>query len=195
MKSWERITLVVFILIGSATFFGYWSVNQFNQVFDNLSASYLANTSSVYPSFKQNAGLAFISPEISVELATSTDTELSFTFPQKDTGVYISCTYPIAWRSSTTIHSLYATLVDSDTGKSMGPVASGLAKENTIEKEPQNLNWKVGFVLPGAYYIKISKINNVDIEAESEIFIINKISENIDISEQKNICEESGGLF
>ena len=106
-----------------------------------------------------------------------------------------SCTYQIAWRSSTTIHSLYATLVDADTGKSMGPVASGLAKENTIEKEPQNLNWKVGFVLPGAYYIKISKINNVDIEAESEIFIINKISENIDISEQKNICEESGGLF
>lgn len=218
MNNWKRIILVIFILIGGVTFFRYWSVNQFNQVFNNLSDLYVANTYSVYPSFKQNAELASTSPEISVELATSTEIipaitstttnatttpvtatpanlELSFTFPQKGDGVYIDCTYPISWQSSTTINSLETALIDAGTKESMGPIASGLAKENTIEKDLQNLNWKIGNVWPGEYYIKVLKINDIKTEFRSNVFEINKMSKNISANEKENICKGSGGLF
>ncbi|OHB19092.1 MAG: hypothetical protein A3D40_02355 [Parcubacteria group bacterium RIFCSPHIGHO2_02_FULL_40_12] len=69
-----------------------------------------------------------------------------------------------------------------------------MAKENTIEKESQNLNWKVGFsVWPGAYYIKVSKINGVEAEFRSGVFGINKMPEGIDEEEKINICRESSG--
>lgn len=227
MKNWIRIFLICFALVGGTAFFSYWSINRFNQAFDHLSAPYLANTRSIYLSFKQNTGLASTSPEISEELATSTDEtipvitsttttatgsasspqattpatvtstdlELSFTFPPKGTGVYIGCTYPISWQSSTMINSLVTTLVDAGTRETMGPIASGLAKENTIERDLQNLNWKVGNVWPGAYYIKISKINDVEAELRSKVFEINKMSKNISTSEKENVCKESGGSF
>ena len=214
MKSWKRIVVVVFVLVGGTTVFGYWSINQFNQAFDNLSASNLANTYSISPSIERNTGLASTSPEISGEMATSTDLglastspeisgtiatstdlEVSFTFPKKDTGVYIGCTYQISWQSSTTINSFEAALVDAGTRESVGPIASGLAKENTIERDLQNLKWKVGFVWPGAYYIKVSKINGFEAEFRSKVFEINKIPTNISTDEQENICKESGGSF
>ena len=201
MKSWIRITLVISILIGGTTSFGYWSINQFDSAFDNLSAPYFANIHSVYPVrgndsngvYPPKDGLAPTSPEISGELATSTELELSFTFPQKDTEVYIGCTYPISWQSSTTINLLEASLIDAGTREAVGPKTGGLAKENTIEKEPQNLNWKVGFVWPGAYYIKVSKINGVEAEFRSKTFQIGKLPEGINEEEKINICRESSG--
>jgi hypothetical protein len=215
MNNWKRITLVIFVLIGSVTFFRYWSISQFNQVFDNLSDLYVANSYLVYPSFKQNeqnAGLASTSPEISEEFATSTDSglastspeisvivatstnpELSFTFPQKGDEVYISCTYPISWQSSTTINSLKTALVDAGTRESMGPITSGLAKENTIEIDLQNLKWKVGVVWPGEYFISISNVNGVATDERSQNFIINEIPNGSDEKERKNFCEETGG--
>ncbi|MBI2063578.1 MAG: hypothetical protein HYT65_01125 [Candidatus Yanofskybacteria bacterium] len=216
MKSWKRITLVIFVLIGGTTSFGYWVINQFDLVLDNLSASYFANINSVYPirgnasngvypSFEQNTELASTSPETLVALATSTsstsspqvgspqqssgqagqatptDPKLSLTFPQKDTGVYIGCTYPISWQSSTMISSLEAALIDAGAREAVEPKRSGLAKENTIEKESQNLNWKVGFsVWPGAYYIKVSKIDGVEAEFRSKVFEIKKMPEGVE---------------
>jgi hypothetical protein len=42
MKDWKRIVLVVFVLFGATLSFGYWSFNQFDNAFENLSASYIA---------------------------------------------------------------------------------------------------------------------------------------------------------
>ena len=219
MKSWKRITLVVFVLIGGTMYFSYWYINQFNIALDNISAPYFANIHSAYPSFKQDTGLAstsseieispeisgeFVmstdselasaSPEISVTPVTSTDPKLSFTSPQKDTKVYIGCTYPISWQSSMMINSLEAALIDAGARETIEPKTSGLAKENTIEKESQNLNWKVGFsVWPGAYYIKVSKINGVEAEFRSKTFQIGKLPEGINEEEKINICRESSG--
>lgn len=181
--------------------FGYWSINQFDSVFDNLSAPYVANILTA-SSFKKDAYLVSTSPEISGELATSTSSgqatttppELSFTFPQKDTGVYIGCTYPISWQSSTTIISLETALIDAGTRESVGPIASGLAKENTIEKDSQNLKWKVGTVWPGKYYIKISKVNNINAENQSGVFKVNKMPKRIGEEEKTDICQSSGGV-
>lgn len=219
MNSWKRIILVIFILIGGTMSFGYWSINQFDNAFDNLSASYVAIALPVFSSFKKDTGLASTSPEISETLATSTDEtilaitsttttatatpitatstdlELSFTFPQKGDKVHTGCTYQISWQSSTTINSLGTTLIDAGIGKVAGPIASGLAKENSIEEDSQNLEWKVGNVWPGEYYIKVSKINGVDTETRSKVFIINRMPANTSTDRKENICKESGGLF
>ena len=221
MKSWKRITLVIFVLIGGTMSFGYWSINQFDIALDNISAPYFANTHSVYP-VRGNASngvyppkdglasvsietsgklttstgseLASASQEVSEELATSTDPELSFTSPKKDAKVYIGCTYPISWQSTTMISSLEAALIDAGAREAVEPKTSGLAKENTIEKESQNLNWKVGFsIWPGAYYIKVSKINGVEAEFRSQVFKISQMPKGIDEKEKINICRESSG--
>jgi len=221
MKSWKRITLVIFVLIGGTLSFGYWSMNQFDIALDNISAPYFANTHSVYP-VRGNASngvyppkdglasvsietsgklttstgseLASASQEVSEELATSTDPGLFFTFPKKDTKVYIGCTYPISWQSTTMISSLEAALIDAGAREAVEPKTSGLAKENTIEKESQNLNWKVGFsIWPGAYYIKVSKINGVEAEFRSQVFKISQMPKGIDEKEKINICRESSG--
>ncbi len=198
MKSWKRITLVVFVLIGGTMSFGYWSISQFDSALDDLSASYFTNSHSVYPVrdnasngvYPSSSELAStsleISPEVSGELTASTGSELasislSFTFPPKRDKVYIGCTYPISWQSSTTINSLETALVDAGARKAIEPKISGLAKENTIEKGSQNLNWKVGFsVWPGAYYIKVSKINDIEAEFRSKVFQINQMPKGTD---------------
>ena len=191
MKSWKYITLIILILVGGAASFGYWSINQFDRVFDNLSATYLANTHQAYSFLKQRAELASTSPEVLGVIATSTESKLSLAFPQKDTDVYVGCTYSILWKTSTTTNSLEIALVNASTKESIGPKTSGLAKENAIEKESQNLNWKVGFVWPGAYYIKISKINGAEAVFRSKVFEINNMPKSISAAEREKICKES----
>lgn len=205
--------------------FAYWSQYQFNNAFNDLETTITANTllvSLVSSSLKKDTDLASTSPEISEAFASSsketipvitstttaataslstdasTDLGLSFIFPQKGGGVYIGCTYPISWQSSTTINSLKTALVDAGTGESMGPIASGLAKESVIETDSQNLNWKVGAVWPGKYYIKVLKINGADAEMRSTVFTINKINnipKGIDADEREKICKESDSSF
>ena len=175
--------------------FGYWSMGQFNQAFYNLIISYLANSHSVYPVFKQNTGLVSASPEISGEFTTSTDPELFFTFPQNNTRVYVGCTYQISWQSSTTIHSLESVLVDAGAGESVGPIASGLVKKNEIGPNSQSLDWKVGVVLPDEYYINASNINGVDLENYSKVFTISTMPKGISVDEREKICKESNSSF
>lgn len=213
MKSRIRIILVASFLIGGTMFFGNWSIRQFNNVFDNLGVS-TANTYSTYTtytSFKRNTEdegnpvitstttTATTTPVTATSTnsgqATSTNPELSFTFPQKGDETYIGCNYPISWQSSTTIHSLQTALVDAGTKESVGPIASGLPKEIAIETDSQNLKWKVGVVWPGSYYIKVSKINGLEAEFRSRVFKINKMSENISTKEKENVCKGSGGSF
>jgi len=208
--AWKRIILVIFVLIGGVIFFRYWSINQFNQAFDDLSAfSYVAivNTPSFFSDKTKKEQTPTTTPEIISTPATSTDEtiilsagtsadlELSFTFPQKNDEVYIGCAYQLSWQSSTTISLLKTALVDAGTRESMGPIASGLAKENAIEKDSQNLSWKVGVVWPGEYYIKVSNINGVDLETRSKVFTISKIPEGISADEKEKICKESNSSF
>lgn len=219
MNGWKRITLVICVLVGGTASFGYWTINQFNQAFDDLSASSVANTLTASASFKKDASLASVSTTTATtstttapasklklatslvltttpatfkpKLATSTDLGLSFTFPQTGDRVYIGCTYEVSWKSSTVINSLETVLVDAGTRDTMGPVTSGLAKENTIETDSQNLKWKVGVVWPGSYYIKVSKINGAKAEFRSKVFEISKMPKGIDEEEKINICLES----
>ena len=201
--------------------FAYWSRYQFNNALSDLQTTITANTLLVSSPLEKDTDLASTSSEISEALAssseetileittastsspqatppvtaTSIDLEPSFTFPQKGGRVYIGCTYPVSWQSSAKINSLGTVLVDAGARKSIDPTASGLAKESVIETDSQNLNWKVGMVWPGEYYIKVSNINGVDLETRSEVFTISRIPKGTSADEREKICKESDGSF
>lgn len=204
-----RIILVTFVLIGGATFFGFWSIGQFDQAFDDFSQ---ANAQFAYSSLlrKDVLGkkLASTTPVISGVVATSTDLnlvstssemtlgvatltnpQLSFSFLQSDTKVYTECTYSISWDPFIKVDSLEIDLVDATTGILVEANTSGFAKENILEEDSDHLDWKVGGVLPGEYFILISKINGIEREVRSKYFMIYNMPEDISTNERKNICK------
>ncbi len=224
MASWKRITLAISFLLGGVSFFGYTSINQFNLALDDLSASsyQLANTHSAYQAFSRPAkdlasttldifvdtatstDMASTTPDMSVGSATSTKVglfsvsavpELSFIFPKNTTKVYAGCTYHISWKSSTAVSLLEVTLLDTGTRIAVGPKTSGLVKENVVEENLQNLNWKVGRVWPGEYYISVLKINGTSTKIKSQVFAIKEMPKDTSIKEKEKICKESGGSF
>lgn len=93
------------------------------------------------------------------------------------------------------ISSLETALVDAGTRENVGPIASGLARAYEIKSGSQGLEWKVGVVWPGEYFILISEINGIEKEVESKYFMIHKMPENISIDEKEEICKKSDGLF
>ncbi len=195
MSNWKRISLIIFVLIGGTLAFGYWSINQFNLAFNSLDSSYLASTHEAYSSLKREVDFASTSPQFSEISASSTDIELSFSFPKKGFNIYSGCTYEIPLQSSTTITSIEANLVDRGTKDLIDPTKSGLVKENTLETRTQNFKWKVGSVWPGEYYIQTSKINGSDIQTKSQIFLISRMPEDIDVPAQREICKQSNGVL
>ncbi len=204
MKNWIRIFLVCFVLVGGTAFFAYQLNKQFNKTFDDLitalnNLSAASFSMAIRPSIplsdktnKEQIATPTPTPETISTLATSVDLKLSFIFPKKNSKVYIGCTYKISWLASTTIKSLKTTLTDANTNEIVEPIASGLAMENKIEPNSQSLNWKVGVVLPGEYYIKVLNINGVEFENYSNVFTISKIPKGISVAEREKICKESG---
>ena len=206
MKNWIRIFLVCFALVGGTAFFVYQSLNLFDDALDDLSASsfVIAKMPPILFSDETNKEqiptstpetISTSTPETISTSATSTDLKLSFIFPKKNNKVYIGCTYQLSFQSSTTIHLLETALIDAGTTETVEPSASGLARENKIEPNSQSLDWKVGVVWPGKYYIKVSNINGVDLENYSKTFTISKMPKGISVDEREKICKESGGLF
>jgi len=202
MKNWKRIFLMCSVLLGGTAFFGYWSFNQFNDVFDNLSASNLAivKISPIHFFDKTNkegilttapSSTSTTTPEGAFKSATSTeaDLNLSFIFPKENDEVYIGCTYQLSFQSSMIIHSLEAALIDVGAKEAAEPLVIGSAVENNIESNSQSLDWKVGAVWPGEYYIKVSNINGIDLESHSKVFTISSIPKGVSADEKEKICE------
>lgn len=216
MRNWIRIFLVCFVLIGGTAFFVYQYLNQFNSTLDAISASSFATakdtpvllsdktnkeqiptstTETISTSTTTSSTSSFSSSSTTpITLATSTDLNLSFIFPKKNNKVYIGCTYQLfSFQSSTAVRLLETTLIDAGNDKTVEPIISGLAKENKIEPNSLSLDWKVGSIWPGEYYIKASNINDVDLE--SKVFAIRKMPKGISTDEREKICKESGGSF
>ena len=204
MKNFVRIFLICFVLVGSTAFFVYHSLNSFNNIIDNLSASTFAiaklppilfsdktNKEQIPTSTLETISTSATSTETSTTtetipistvstttetISTSTeDLKLSFIFPKKNSKVYIGCTYQLSFHSSTTIRLLETALIDAGAIETIDPIASGLARENKIEPNSQSLDWKVGAVWPGEYYIRVSGVNGVDLENYSKVFTISKM--------------------
>ena len=214
MKNWIRIFLVCFVFIGGTAFFAYQLLNKFNNALDDISASSFATAkippilfsdktnkeqipTSTPETFSTSTLETFSTstPEtISTStLATSTDLKLSLIFSKKNNEVYIGCVYQLFFQSSTAVYPLETVLLDAGTREAVEPIASGLARENKIEPNSQNLDWKVGEVWPGEYYIKVSNVNGVDLE--SKVFTIRKMPKGISVDERKKICKDSDSFI
>ena len=206
--------MVCFVLVGGTAFFVYQSLNLFDDALDDLSASSFViakmppilfsdetNKEQIPTSTPETIStstpetISTSTPETISTSATSTDLKLSFIFPKKNNKVYIGCTYQLSFQSSTTIHLLETALIDAGTTETVEPSASGLARENKIEPNSQSLDWKVGVVWPGKYYIKVSNINGADLENYSKVFTISKMTKGISVDEKEKICKESDGSF
>jgi hypothetical protein len=196
IKNWIRIVLVFTGLIGSTAAFGYWTLNQFNQVFDNLGASYIAiaDASPISLFDEANEGKVSITllKTASNLLATTTSSEFNLLFPQKGKEVYADCTYMVPWQSTTT-NLIEIALVDAGTKMPVESRYSGLAREYVVEDDSQNFKWRVGAVWPGEYYLSVSKIDGVDQKMESNIFKLNRMPANLDKAEVADICLEANG--
>jgi len=197
-------------LIGGTAFFVYQLSNQFNNALDNLSASSFAiakippihffdktNKEQIPTSTPETISIPAVStdpiststPETISTSTTPTDLKLSFIFPKKNNEVYIGCTYQLSFQSSSAIRSLVTALIDAGVRKPIEPFVSGLASENKIEPNSKSLDWEVGEVWPGKYYIKVTDIHGVDLR--SDVFTIRKMPSGISADEREKICKES----
>lgn len=200
MQNWKYISIIVLLLLGAASFFGYWGVNQYKLALDAYDASYSQLSASIATHTK-----------IILDRTTATNTDISGTattspdisliFPPTGDDVYSGCSYKITWETSTTtasstpIKSLDVALIDAETQEAMGQIASGLLKRYELEPDSQSLDWKVGVVLPGEYFILVSQIDSLEEDVKSKHFAVQQMPKSINADEQKNICKESGGLF
>lgn len=196
MRNRIRIFLVCFFLIGGTAIFAYQFLNQLNIALNDLSASSFA-IANIPPSPFSNKTKKEQTPistteTISTSIAAA-DLKLSFIFPKKNNEVYIGCTYQLSFQSPTIIHSLETTLIDAGSRKAIEPAASGLARENKIKTTSQSFDWKVRFVWPGEYYIKVSNFNGIDLK--SKIFTIKKMPKDINDNKKEKNCKESDGRW
>jgi len=202
MKNWVRVIIVSSFLVGGTGFFAHLSFKQLDNELNNLSASYLAAeniTSTFLLNEIRNNRISTTTlgsaSSTATTSATSTDVSFAIVFPPKNEDVYIGCSYQVPLVSSTTIRSLETALIDAGTGEATGPIASGLAKENSVDASSQSFIWKIGAVWPGEYVISVSKIDGVEASTKSKYFVIDKIPEGISALERGNLCKESGGLL
>jgi hypothetical protein len=96
MANWKYISIIVLVLLGGISYFGYWAFNQnklaldaYDVSYSQLSASFAAHTKVILD--RTTATITDIS-----DIAT-TSPDIFLTFPTAGDKVYIGCNYKIAW--------------------------------------------------------------------------------------------------
>jgi hypothetical protein len=198
MKTWKRVTLVSVVLLGGTSAFAFWTLHQFNDALDAIAWAPAAVVLTARPAAPIQDSL------ISTTTATTTPEViavmgepflLDIAFPGKSSELYSGCTYAVTWNATSTAASLSASLINFSTRKSASSTVSGLPKENKLTDDQQHLLWKVGSVLPGAYYIAISSVNGATTTEKSYKFKINEMPKGLSIGERRSLCTTTGGTF
>lgn len=195
MSRWKYISyisIVVVVLLGGALSFGGWALSQFEIAFRDIDISYSQLGASVAANVKlvpddtvaTTTGAVATTTGAVEEVATTTP-DIKITSPAKGDDIYIGCSYKISWQPTTTIKALDIALVDSGTQKPAGPIISGLSATST-EVGFKDLDWKVGNVWPGEYYILISKTNGQEVQKRSGMFTVSNIPNGKD---RKDFCD------
>lgn len=174
MSNVKRITLASVVLVGCAGVFALWSYSEFSKVTDQMATSVVPVMISQTPKQTIAATTTAVTP--TPEASTQTQLPLvpptlDFAFPIKESELSQGCVYPVSFTSSTTLETLATTLVDSGTGKRVGPGTANLAATTTVSD--QKFDWKVGTAWPGKYYLLISNINGIAVKFRSGTFTIN----------------------
>ena len=201
MKHTLRIIFFSIVLMGGALYFGYWAHNRFNQAFTDIDT---ATTTVVAHSVVAHASIPTLptpqatpKPDIStpaqpetpkptaVVLPKESTKDFAFTAPTKGMTLYQGCTYTIAW--SPEVSTVAMALVDAGTREHMGPVTSGIPKTVTGAAK-KSIEWKVGSVWPGQYYILTASINDAAKVVKSGTFDIESIPKTMTPEQAKSLC-------
>jgi hypothetical protein len=196
MKKAIYIIIIVVVLIGSALLFRLWALDNFNLALSGLdkenTSVYISKT--VIPDIDIVSVEKEITPvlleEVLPENETIKDINLIITSPVKDANLYIGCKYSISISSSSIINSIGMSLYDFGTRKVQGPIASGISKDIT-GKDIKSIEWKVGNIWPGKYFISTSTVNGLDLSKKSSGFNINKIPQDISKDKIEEFCIKS----
>ena len=198
MGYWKRILIVTCCLVGGAGCFYYWSLGLFNQAFSQLDVAYNSSALVVAPDITP------VTTDVATSTASTTDatninsggtiSDILFTFPVRGKTVYSGCTYDITWLASSTVRSIDLSLVDAGTQKPLGPITSGIPAHSE-DKKIDRIQWKVGTVWPGNYYIGISQLNGTDVKMRSPKFIVEAIPDDVDMAQRADYCSQTGGKF
>lgn len=211
MNPWKKIFAIAFVLVGGTASFGIWSISQFEKAFSQMevkSDTQRATAISIVSSAQEVISSSTIAIDQGTSTLVSTTTifnattsdqvasttvsvfepkDFSLTFPTQGKILYTGCTYDISWASSTRVDTFNLWLVDSDKIEKLRSDKSGLYGASSTPFIGKMI-WKVGDIVPGSYYILISKIDGVDVTYRSEKFIIkNKATNNtssIDVCSQ-----------
>lgn len=82
---------------------------------------------------------------------------------------------------------------DAGSRKTIESVASGLVRKNKIESNSKSLDWQVGVIWPGKYYIKMSDMDGAVLR--SVVFTINEMPKGISADKKEKFCKELNGSF
>ena len=197
MTNTKRILFIITIFIGGALFFAFWAINNFNVEISNIEKLSESNITHQVSQNKEDVGtttenvlasaISTSSNEIIQDIKLDTgEPNFKFSFPTTTIDVYKGCKYKIFWTSAININSISLSLIDAGNKKLIGPVVSGIPK-NISDKNSQSLEWKVGNIWPGKYYILVSEINEKSLIEKSSIINVNEIPDGSDI---KNICNK-----
>ncbi len=215
MKEMKYIIIIVVILVGGALLFRFWALNNFNSVLSDMDKEntpvYIpkkvvldTEATPVIPIIPvEGEVVPIILPKeillnnkiikdeiVDIKKEDGKVIDLIFTSPAKDANLYIGCKYSISISSSSVISSINMSLYDFGTRKVQGPIASGIPKDIT-GKDIKSVDWKVGNVWPGKYFISTLNINGQELSKKSLVFNINKIPEDIKKSDIEEFCKNN----
>lgn len=180
--------------------FAAWSLDQFDTALSTLGDTHVATVIKARPSMLRLGATspASSTPETALvrhdQTSQSSGTALFAIEPPGKAGkVYAGCTYPIVLRSPGKILTLETQLFNAGTQDVVPPMVSGLASVHTLSQEKPQITWKIGGVWPGVYYVSVPKINGTSLGERSSTFIIYAMPAALGSSEQKSLCESSGG--
>jgi len=192
MSDLKRITIWVFLLIGSSFLFYLWSHARIKEINESVYVvdSYIpivknnVETKDYYSYASSTLMQVLLDKDLNKEewststlkISTSTidDTDFNFKTPDSKSVLYAGCTYNIELDLGADFKPNYLgiQLFDFGTQKNVDLKSSGLVNSLTIKDSV--FKWSVGDIWPGDYYLFIPMINGLDVKIKSKKFHIEK---------------------
>lgn len=195
MDNIKRITIWVFLLVGSAFLFYLWSkerireieeMSTVTEVYIPVVKNDMATTSNnLYYKYSSTTPFQILlerglnrdewsTSTLKISTSTIDDKDFEFIFPDSRSTLYTNCTYDIKLNLGESLKPNYfgVKLIDFGTQKDIFAKNSGLI--NSLTFKDSVFRWTVGDVWPGDYYLLIPMMDGLDIKIKSQRFRIEK---------------------
>lgn len=189
MKNVFWISGVSFLLIGSAYAFRIWALQEFAAALDQMTGN------GTQKSLLASVGIAgqdmgSASTTLAVSSDSSAPKQLTFMFPSDGDTLYEGCAYPVTWESSTTLTAIGLKIRDAHALQAVSPAVAGLPTNATTTNS--TLQWRVGTVRPGTYYLEITSANGLEYQQRGPSI---ELAEPAQDAQLDVLCKKTGGTI